>query len=341
MPKQEKPVVLMTGTMIPVSSDTKGKYNREALDAIFSHSMDKMTQGIEASKSENPEDHKRRAKKASKKNGIKESWEEVKSSKKLSMGNPNDLRAITPSRGAVETNNGGAGHLRATMASIFDPDALSKIKEDEFTQHVVDAGKKKRREKEARLQKSRDWEDVAPSKTTANTDPTQMGFTPHRTAFKPAPLPEVKVREIEAQKAAKAKSIEAGKEAAVIKSELDRIMMASMEKRYAGDKKWEEIEADKIAEIHSKEVKTSESGFKFAESGIINPDPEKRADQKVLASLDGIFSMPPDPKDAPRQDYEADIKKNLRIASNRERRESDRSWETVRNAKSKKMNKKI
>ena len=325
---------MITGSFIPIGNNS-GDLDEKAVKNVFDERVASIQEALGYSNRE-PEINKEESRKRGKKKASR-SWEKVEASKPAEMTNTYSAKSIMPSRAANETNYGGAGQLKGAIASIFNPTASSDVKNDEYTDHVLKAGKKRRKDKEAQKQRNREWEEITPAKSTSDVHPSELGFTPHRTAFSQKPLPKVKVKEIEDQNRREAQSAQAGIEAAKIKESLDNIFATNYEKELSDDRKWEDIELEKINNARNREVEIKQanklnSSMNYA--NVLNPNPEKRGDKDISAKLAGVFSMPEDPEKA---NMEPRMKRQNKTANRRQRREEDRSWESISNAVAKKM----
>lgn len=238
--------------------------------------------------------------------------------------------------GMHEISEGGRDMLPPGVNSIFDPNAMENVKTDEFSQHAIDAGKQKRKDREDRKKRPRDWEVEERAKTTADVDPMYMGFTPTRSAFSQQPIPEVKVKEIENIKEQSEKNRQQGIEAAALKTEIDKIFNAQYEKEISDTRRWEEIEAEKIQDTVNKKHGGGKSSVEVAPDFTSLP---KKSEGNL--DLTGIFKIPENPenyRDADGHLRDRDVKRSSDdIKAQRKTRQDDRSWETLSNSKSKKM----
>lgn len=250
-------------------------------------------------------------------------WEKVSGSTKTTDV-VSDLRAIKPSRSEKETDNGGRSTLSNSLNSIFNPTAIREVKNSEFTEHVISSGKEKRKAEKDKMLRPRDWENEVRAKTTADMNPAQMGFTPNRSSFEAPAIPKVDLPIVETIKANNKKSAESGKQAAEIITELTKVWNDAYVKDANDNRRWEDIQADKIAQAQVREINVQPSGIKLA------PEVVKEKLEPAKIDLSGVFKMPENPAEAKEQS----IKENLEhLKSQRKRREEDRSWEVPSKAK--------
>lgn len=337
-------VELITGSILPLSLAEKktdsGSLEGQIAD-VFKSQVHELEKGISAV---NDDNHKRVEASASgtgmdesmlpkylrDSKDIKEDWQQVSRSAKASSASYRDGRAILPSSiSEAETNYGGPNRTSRFANSIFDPSAIEKIENDEYTDVVINDAREKRIKAERKMQKSRDWEVVSASKSTKDVNPAQMGFTPTRSAFQPAPLEEVRLAEVEAIKKKNAASAEAGKKVAQIKSELDKVLAEKWERDFNDDRSWEDKAHEKIIEAQNREMNIVFNEPELAKDFV------KASPIETDFDLSGLFTVPEDPS----QYREASIKReddHLKDPRRSKRREDDRSWETVRNARSRK-----
>lgn len=254
---------------------------------------------------------------------IKEDWEKIKPASKTSDF-VTDMRAIKPSFSEGETNYGGKSTLAGALNSIFNPDALSETKNSEFTDHVLNAGKEKRKAAEAKIERPRDWENNLRAKSSNDLKPAQMGFTPNRSSLEQAPIPKVELQVVAKQKELTKKSIEAGKEAAKIKQAMDELLGKRFEKDANDTRKWEDRMSDKIAENQTREIETKPFEFKLAQ------DFTSEKGGKTNIDLSGLFKTPENPKEIKEKSIKADLS---HLTTKRQKREDDRSWEVVQKPK--------
>lgn len=242
-----------------------------------------------------------------------------------------DSKAIRPSNSPAGSGDGGRGHLRESLTSIFNTEAPSESLNSEYTDHTIKSARGKRRSREDRKKRSRDWEVESRAKTTKDLDEewtTGMGFAPSRTGFKPGPLPRVEIKAIKKEIDKAKKSMGAGKAAAKIKSEDDKKSQKTVESR-AG-MSFQDAEAEKNKERLSKTSKESRN-IKISQDFI--PAGTDRV-KKASASLKGIFAVPKSPEEL--GDEKSMAKDSSKIKTERKNRSDDRSWETVENSRSKK-----
>jgi len=335
-------VEFITGSILPLSlSDKKaGKEDFAAKIAdVFKLQLSSIESGISAV---NSNDHKRASveevaidpndimlpKYARGEQNIKEDWQNVSRASYVTKDNYHDVRAVLPSRSAGETDFGGPGHNRKLSNSIFDPTAIEDARNDEYTDVVINDARERRAKSEARNQRNRDWEVISAAKSTKNVNPTQMGFTPTRSAYQPAPIQEIKIAEVEEIKLKNAASLEAGKKAAQIKTDIDKVFAKKWEQDFNDDRPWEEKAHEQIIEAQNREMNITFNEPEIADDFLKGSPVESKLD------LSGIFKMPENPEDY----KEAEIKRDSDYLRdpNRARREDDRSWETVSNARSRK-----
>jgi len=242
-----------------------------------------------------------------------------------------DPKAIMPSNSPSGSGEGGRGHLRESLTSIFNTDAISESFNSEYTEHTIKSAKEKRQDRENRGKRSRDWEVESRAKTTKDLDEewtTGMGFAPSRTAFKPGPLPRVEIEAVKKEMERSKKSMEAGKAAAKMKSEADKKSQENFESKAKMD--FQDAEDTRNKENLSKTVGESRP-IKISQDFVPAGTDEVK---KASDSLKGIFAVP---KSIEELGEEKSIKKDSsQIKSEKKSRSDDRSWETVENSRSKK-----
>ena len=251
-------------------------------------------------------------------------WETVKLSPKASE-TISGVNSVRPSRSDGENNYGGSSTLGNTLSSIFNPEALSSSKNSEFTDHAIAAGKYQRKYIAEKGKSSREWEIESKALTTNDINTSNMGFTPNKSAFAPAELPKVNIPQINIIKEQNEKSREAGLKAAEIKRSLDKVMAQSYENQRTDDRKWEDIESEKIYSNHTKKMTINNEKISLAKDFVSEKSPSTKMD------LSGIFKMPENPLELSK---ESSIKKDTSDSTqSRKSREDDRSWEKVREPK--------
>jgi len=251
-------------------------------------------------------------------------WETITPSKKASetvVG----INSIHPSRSGIENNYGGSSTLSNSLNSIFNPEALASNKNSDFTNHVISAGKEYRKNISKKGKPSRDWEVEQKSLTTKDISATMMGFTPNKSAFSPSELPKVNIPQIKIIKEQAEKSKEAGIKAAEMKINLDRVMAQSYENQRNDNRRWEDIESEKIYSNQNKEMPIRKENITLAKDFVSDKLPKTKID------LNGIFKVPENPIESKK---ESSIKKDISDSTqSRGSREDDRSWEKVREPK--------
>jgi len=263
-----------------------------------------------------PEVHVSEKMPISPKENIREDWEQLKSSSKLT-NNPEDAKALKPSNAGSETYYGGTDINSTNKPGIFDPEF--KFKESEFTEHTIEAGKQRRRKIEERGKPSdearAEWEQVTAAKTTADVPVTASGIMPNRSAYEPKDLPEVNLDITNKASEKTSQSIQAGKEAASIKEKLDAVLQF---KEDSVSDNWEEEALDNITQNASRPME-------FAQSPTTAPNfvPQTPSTDNPLA---GLFPMPADPNEAPEENIR---RQSSHLKQKRQRRQDDRSWEMV------------
>lgn len=213
--------------------------------------------------------------------------------------------------------------------SIFNPDPFSDAKNNEFTDHIIEAGKERRKADREKSRKNHEFE-PSRAKSTSEIPANMMGFTPHRTALKPSdlPIPEKEHSEITAQRDRVSQSIEAGKKVAEIYRERDQKKHEEYLRDANDERKWQDHAADKIVRNYEKDINAKNDAFNFG-----NPNEYRETSYKQ--DLSSIFKSPPSPEEV----KESNIKRksdHLRD-STRKHRSEDRSWEDVENSKGKKF----
>jgi hypothetical protein len=299
---------------IPTESEKKNKkFDPDALKGFFSDGVPKIAKETSSERNKqvkniNPKDmRKLEAIDLKDRN-----WEYLKPSRKIE-NNPEDSKAIRPSRSEAETIHGVNGMIPGAMSSVFDD-----YKESDYTKHVISSGEKKRQDRKNKgkptAEQRSEWEVPSRAKTTADVPVTDRGIIPNRSAFGPPDLPKVKIKAVDRMQQENRKSAAAGKLAAKIKSEMDK---ASMERERNISKNWEEEAMSKIQENYKKEINYQPEKIKIANDFTPIPSNKKTFD------LNGIFT---NPVDVP----EKKIKRNSDILKEkRKKREEDRSWEVV------------
>jgi len=302
--------VILTGNYIPTELENKEsleKFDSSRLKGIFSD-VTKQPENYRSIKTADPD--------------IKNnSWEEVKGSSNFVK--TDDMRSIRPARSEKEHNYGGTGILTKLEGN--------KQKNNKFTQHILNAGDKKRKETESKKHCSeesrKEWEIVSGTKKMSDVKGKTFGTA--RTAFEVPDLKKVKIPEIDKRIENNKKSLEAGIEAAKIKKNLDKIMAQKTQETFQKEN-WEEQEIDRIKKVMSEPLKISKESTQLAEE--FTP----MAKSEVKSDLSGLFKIPKNPNDI----KESVIKRNTNnLMKTRKTRSDDRSWETMSNAKSKKMQK--
>lgn len=247
---------------------------------------------------------------------LKENWEQVKRSSPL-KNNPDDSKTIRPSRGKNETYFGGSGALQGDN-SIFDPEV--NIKELEYTKHIREAGKEKKRKQEEKHMPSpeskNEWEQVKPALKTSDVPVTSSGIIPNRSSLKQSELPDIKPKWEQKTIKKEVKSKEAGIKSAEIKSKLDQI---AQDREANISNNWEEEALRKIEQASKRKIEVPELGIKIAKA-FLPPTPRDNN------SLSGIFKVPEDPSKVEEKPIKRD---SIGIKEKRKTRSEDRSWEKV------------
>ncbi len=124
---QERQITMISGNILPAKNkSTLSKEELAGISNVFSSSVDKYKVSQDIVDSGNHSEKRGRI--AGKHNpDIHEHWETIKTSEKLQMNNLNDSKTIIPSRCESETSDGGRGHLRGSIASIFNPTAIAVV----------------------------------------------------------------------------------------------------------------------------------------------------------------------------------------------------------------------
>lgn len=252
-------------------------------------------------------------------------WEQVRPPTRSTDVEAMDTKALRPSRAEREGDVGGTDVLASNLNSIFDPNRIEKAQNSEFTDHIIDSARDRRREAEEKRQGSREWETEEKSKTTADIPVSQMGFTPLRTAFEPAPLPKVDIPEVRAEVERSRQSAEAGIKAADLKRELDKAMNEKWNREFNDNRGWEEKTSENIADRFNRPMEVEAEKIKVAEE--FTPMSPK----KPSIDLSGLFPV-----------LDVKLDSNIKresdgLKSDRTKRQDDRSWETLDNSKSKKF----
>lgn len=252
---------------------------------------------------------------------IKEIWEKVSPAKHLT-NNPEDAKAIRPSRSERETNFGGKSLVPEDVNSIFDASRIENIKDSDYSKHAIAAGKEQRDKKANKGKPSQEaraeWEVVNKAKTTAEVPVTDRGIISNRTAFEPAEIPKVKISSVEKIIAENKKSAEAGLEAAKLKTELDNIMR---EKNAKMSGNWEDEALGNIQDTMRKKIDSTPETIVFAKDFTAPP---KESDKKM--DLNGLFPLPENPAETKETSIKRDVNE---IKAQKKTRADDRSWETV------------
>ncbi len=245
------------------------------------------------------------------------SWETLSSSKDDNQSS----KAINKSRSGDggEHDQFGRTTLGNSLDKIFD------YKEDPFSKHAIDAGQKKRTDRELKKQRNRDWEVESRAKSTADVSATQMGFTPNRSAWEPGKLPEVNIPLVDQMIKDEEKSAQAGLEAQKMISEIYKEKMADWESKINNKTTWEEDSVDHINSIFAKEHKNESLGLKLADDLV--RESEKK---EVRPEFKELFTT----VDGKQKSIKVDLS---HLKSRKKTRKDDRSWETLENSKSKKF----
>lgn len=239
---------------------------------------------------------------------------------------------IKPSRSGNETNEGGRASLPGPHKnSIFDPDAITKAKNSKMTDAVINDARDRRKERAAKGERSRDWEQPSIAQNSKDFKPGQMGYTPNRSVNQQPELPKVTSPEIEAVKKQQAENAKKAQKAAKIANELKQIQMRDMDKAAKDSRTWEQQKLDEIARVQNKSY-TVGKGVAEVARDFVPTEQKKVAD--VQASLKEVFTMPQNPETAKK---ESNIKRKSEISEKRKKREDDRSWEKLSKPKTTKI----
>lgn len=246
-----------------------------------------------------------------------------KTSKNNKKYDVEDVRqTLQPSRSGNETNDGG-NFLEGNNNSIFDSNRIGQIEESKLTKRLLKDSKErkakrnynKRDDPEVRSE----WEQVKPAQKTSDIPANQMGFTPNRSAYKPKyDDKKYKIQAIENEKKKQKESIEAGKEAANIKKELDNIMMNEWEQKIKGDWDWEKEALSDINKTKTKNIESKKEKIEFAKE--FTPVPKKVESR----DLSGLFSPL-----VPEIEEKSIKRDSSKIKEKRKKRSEDRSWEKL------------
>lgn len=342
----DKPIVLQTGNIIS-PKESKVKFDASQLEGVFTSpevpdydSADhkpgtREARGRKAKKDRSWEkesmptrtasaDTQKAMKKVLAEGGKKsvEDWaaalEGTFDKDRLAKGN------IKPSRSGAETNEGGRSTLPGPHKnSIFNPNAIAEAKNSEMTDAVINDARNKKKEREAKKQRSRDWEQPSIAQNSKDFKPAQMGYTPNRTAHQQPELPEVKSREIEAVKAQSRENAKKAQKAAKIAEQLRDIYLSDMEKAANDNRTWEQQKLDEIEAQQKKSYTVEEDSVKVSRD-FVPTEQKKLAD--IQEGLRSVFTMPQNPEEVQK---EASIKRKSDIKTARKKREDDRSWEKV------------
>ena len=263
--------VILTGNYIPTESENKKsqeKFDSSKLKGVFSD-ITKQPENYRSIRTADPD--------------IKNNnWEEVKRSSNFVRND--DMKSIRPARSEKEHNYGGTGILTKLETN--------KQKNNEFTQHILNAGDRKRKEVESKKHCSeesrKEWEIV--SETKKASDVRGKTFGTARTAFEVPDLKKVRIPEIDKRVENNKKSLEAGREAAEIKKSLDKIMAQKTQETFQKEN-WEEQELDRIKKVMNEPLKISKETTQLAEE--FTP----MAKSEVKNDFNGLFKIPKNPND--------------------------------------------
>jgi hypothetical protein len=324
---QNRPVTIISGDILPSKSKTTlSKDDLKNIKNVFSSTTENTKKAHDVVNGGNHTEKRGRIRDPE----IHEDWQTVKTSNKLSMGNLNDSKTIVPSRAEGESSDGGRGHLRGSISSLFNPTASEDVRNSEYTDHAIQAGKDRKKKDEDRKAGNREWEVISAAKNTKDATPSQMGFAPLKSAFSQSPIPEVKISEVEAIKTKREENMQIGAEALKIRQDANREAAKEYDDRLSDKRKWEDVVYDDMAKAQSRNIQVPDSGIRVAQDFVKEPT------KNINLSLEGLFPVPQNPKDVERSERE-DIRRDAsHLGSPRIKREDDRSWETVGNAKSKK-----
>lgn len=253
------------------------------------------------------------------------SWEEVKgSSRPADRFDSKQISRSGDGNGVV----GSGQNPSVTRPTLFNPDPFSSAKNHEFTDHVIGAGKERRKAERERKESKREFE-ISKAKNTSEVPAFMMGFTPHRTALKPQDIPEIKEhKEISAQKDKIIESIKAGEKVAEIYRERDKKKHEEFLRDANDEQKWQDHAASKIERNYCKPMNSPEKPFNFG-----NPNEYRESSYKE--DLSKIFKAPLSPDEVKEDDIKR--KSSHLKDTTRKHRTDDRSWESVENSKSKKF----
>lgn len=327
---KDRPVTIISGDILPSKGKlTLSKDDLSKIQNVFSSKTENIKKAQDVVDSG---DHteKRGRLAGGKDPAIHEEWQTIKGSNRLSMGNLNDAKTIVPSRSEGETSDGGRGHLRGSMSSLFNPTAIEDVRNSEYTDHAIQAGKDKKRKDEERKAGNREWEVISPAKSTKDAIPSQMGFAPLKSAYSQSPIPEVRISEVEAIKAKNEENRQVGAEALKIRQDTNREAAREYDSKLNDVRRWEDVVYDSITKNQSRDITVAENNIKVAQDFVREPS------KKTNLSLEGLFTIPQNPDDVKKSERD-DIRRDAsHLSSPRTKREDDRSWETVGNARSRK-----
>jgi hypothetical protein len=240
--------------------------------------------------------------------------------------------AIKPSRSGLETNEGGRSLLPGPYKnSIFNPDAIANAKNDKMTDAVINDARLKRKERESRSKRSRDWEKPSIAQSSKDFKPGQMGYTPNRSAYQQSEFPEVTSPEIEAVRRQSAENEKKAEKAVKIAYELKDIYLDKMEREAKDNRPWEQKKLDEILDIQRKSYSVEKGPVQVARDFV---PIDQKIYKNIRAGLNEIFTMPENPEEVKK---ELNIKRKSKISDNRKKREDDRSWEKISKPKTTKF----
>lgn len=240
--------------------------------------------------------------------------------------------SIKPSRSGQETNEGGRSSLPGPHKnSIFNPDAIANIKNDKMTDAVINDARSKRKERESKGERSRDWEQPSIAQSSKDFKPGQMGYTPNRSAHQQAELPKVTSPEIEAVKRQSAENAKKAEKAAQIANQLKDIYLNEMDRKANDNRPWEQQKLDEISGVQRKSYSVEKGPAQVARDFVPT---EQKISKNIQAGLSEVFTMPPNPETAKK---EVNIKRKSEISDKRKKREDDRSWEKLSKPKTTKI----
>jgi hypothetical protein len=245
-------------------------------------------------------------------------WETVKSYKNKEKDNY-DGREILRSNSEIENNYGGTGLLNSENNKY-------KEMEEKLRRKVLKDSKTKRDERENRKKMSpearEEWEQVSVAKKTSDVFAGNMGFTPNRSSYEPAKLPDVKINGLNKIKELNNKNAKNGKQAAEIKQQLDKKLFDIFDLKMKEQYNWEEEALEEIHHNVNKKIDISQPD-KFAKEFV----PVKKTSDNPL---NGLFATPEDPKEVKEKKIKRDssgIKEQIKT------RKDDRSWEKLKPSK--------